>query len=106
MCTQHTVNYVYAHNTKLMLYVHTADSQCCVCTQLTVTYTQQTVKAVCAHNRYLRTRSRQSMFYVHPRESQCCMCTEHTVNAVCTHNRLTLTVDKGFIILFAMRQEK
>jgi hypothetical protein len=31
---------------KLMLYVHTADGQCSICTQ-------QTVNAVCAHNTHL-----------------------------------------------------
>jgi hypothetical protein len=41
--------------------------------------TQQTVKEVCAHK---------------------------TINFECAHNRHTLTMDEGFIILFAMRPNK
>jgi len=32
------------------------------------------------------------------------VCAHVTVNAVCAHNKQTLTIDDGLIILFVMRQ--
>jgi len=59
-------------------------------------YTQNTVSAVCAHNRQLKlyvhtkhinvcAHNRQLKLYVHTKHIKCCMCTQQTVKAVCTH---------------------
>jgi len=43
-------------------------------------YTQNTVSAVCAHNRQLK-------LYVDTKHSKCCMCTQQTVKAVRTYEQ-------------------
>jgi len=45
--TQQTVNMLCSQNSKLMFYVQTRDSKCCMSTK-------QTVNAVCAHSRQLK----------------------------------------------------
>jgi len=43
-------------------------------------YIQNTVSAVCAHNRQLK-------LYVHTKHINCCKCTNWIVNAVCTYDK-------------------